>query len=83
MVPLQLSTDKITGHSFRYGAAQHAKECGLTDEEVQKLGRWTSEAFRIYTGTSLSELLELNYKFQSGKCRGLGYINNASPAYHA
>lgn len=34
MTTLGMNTDKITGHSFRYGAAQHAKECGLTDQEI-------------------------------------------------
>lgn len=77
MVSLGINTEKITGHSFRYGAAQHAKECGLTDHEIQCLGRWTSDVFKIYCGTSLSERLALNYKFQSGQCRGLGYVKNA------
>lgn len=76
MAQLSFSVHKITGHSFRYGAAQHAKDCGLTDEQIQRLGRWTSDAFKVYVGTSFSEVFELNYKFQSGQCLGLGYVKN-------
>lgn len=34
-----------TLHSFRKGAAQHAKDSGIQDDKVQALGRWTRQAF--------------------------------------
>ena len=32
------------GHSFRKGAAQHAADCGLSEDTIKQLGRWTSDA---------------------------------------
>ena len=55
------------GHSFRRGAAQHAKNHGVLDEHVQALGRWTSDAFRRYYDTSHAELFYLNKTFQTGR----------------
>ena len=56
-----------SGHSFRKGAAQHAKDNGLLDEHVQQLGRWSSNAFRLYFKTPQSELYRLNRAFQTGE----------------
>ena len=56
-----------SGHSFRRGAAQHAKDHGLLDEHIQTLGRWTSDAFRRYFDTPHAELFRLNKTFQTGK----------------
>ena len=35
-------------HSFRIGAASHAAEMGFTDAQIRTLGRWKSDAFRLY-----------------------------------
>ena len=35
-------------HSFRIGAATHAALLGLSDPEIQALGRWKSGAFKKY-----------------------------------
>jgi len=37
-----------SGHSFRWGAAQHASDIGMLDSEIQTLGRWSSTAFQLY-----------------------------------
>lgn len=52
-----------SGHSFRKGAAQHAADHGMLDEMIQKLGRWTSNAFRLYFTTSPESLYNLNLSF--------------------
>jgi integrase len=55
---------QYTGHSFRRGAAQDAMDKGFSDEEIQRLGRWTSEAFRLYCTTSQEDLFRLSVRFQ-------------------
>lgn len=35
-------------HSFCRGAAISAREAGLTDAEIQLLGRWKSDAYKLY-----------------------------------
>jgi integrase len=38
----------LTGHSFRHGAAQHASDLGMLHHEIQLLGQWSSDAFKLY-----------------------------------
>ncbi|KAH7114623.1 hypothetical protein EDB81DRAFT_848578 [Dactylonectria macrodidyma] len=54
------------GPQFRKGAAQHAHDSGILDDQIQMLGRWTSEAFRVYFTTNASVLYKLNHQFQTG-----------------
>lgn len=61
-----LPQSDYSGHSFRKGAVQHAANHGLLDEMIQKLGRWTSNAFRLYFTTSPESLYNLNLSFQKG-----------------
>ena len=62
-----IPSSHYSGHSFRKGAAQHAKDNGLLDEHIQQLGRWSSNAFRLYFKTPQSELYRLNRAFQTGE----------------
>ena len=43
-----LDASRYKGHSFRIGAASHAADKGFSDAQIRTLGRWKSEAFRIY-----------------------------------
>lgn len=43
-----LSTEHFKGHSFRIGEATHAASLGFSDQVIQKLGRWNSDAFKHY-----------------------------------
>lgn len=45
---LGLNTALYKSHSFRIGAATHAALLGLSDPEIQALGRWKSGAFKKY-----------------------------------
>jgi hypothetical protein len=63
---LGLQTEGYLGHSFRKGAAQHAHDSGILDDQIQILGRWTSEAFRVYFTTNAAVLYKLNRQFQTG-----------------
>ena len=43
-----LGTSRYKGHSFRIGAASHAAEKGFSDAQNRTLGRWKSDAFKLY-----------------------------------
>lgn len=45
---LDYDTKLYKGHSFRIGAATLAKSKGISDEQIQLLGRWKSNAYRKY-----------------------------------
>jgi len=66
MTNLGLNIAGIKGHSFRKGAAQHAHDAGVLQEQIQALGRWSSEAFRLYFSTPSSVLYAWNRQFQTG-----------------
>lgn len=53
-----------SGHSFRRGAATSAKEAGLTDNEIQLLGRWKSDAYRRYIQAHPNYILNTSKRFQ-------------------
>ena len=55
------------GHSFRKGAAQEAYNNRLSEDQIQILGRWTSESVRRYYKTDPSRLYALQKQFQTGK----------------
>ncbi len=61
-----LSESNFSGHNFRKEAAQHAADHGILDESIQKLGRWTSNAFKLYFTTTPETLFNLNLSFQKG-----------------
>ncbi|THH15404.1 hypothetical protein EUX98_g9472 [Antrodiella citrinella] len=41
-------TSNIGGHSLRSGGATHFAIAGWPDDRIQALGRWSSDAFKIY-----------------------------------
>ncbi len=55
-----------SGHSFRKGAAQREADHRMLDESIQRLGRWTSNAFKLYFTTTPETLFNLNLSFQKG-----------------
>lgn len=42
----------FSSHSFRIGAATSAAQKGLSKQQIQTLGRWSSEAFQSYIRTN-------------------------------
>jgi hypothetical protein len=58
---------QYAGHSFRRGAAQHASDNGILDEDIQRLGRWTSDAFKGYFNISLKYKFLLARRFLTGR----------------
>jgi len=58
--------DDYTNHSFRRGAAQHARDYGFAEAQLGLLGRWKSNAVKLYYKDSDAALLKLNDHFQRG-----------------
>jgi len=58
----------ILGHSFRKGAAQHAYEMRLSEQQIQTLGRWSSDSVKRYYKKSPTFLLNLQRQFITGPC---------------
>lgn len=53
-----------SGHSFWRGAATSAQEAGLTDAEIQLLGRWKSDAYLLYIQAHPTYILNTSRRFQ-------------------
>jgi len=43
-----LDISRCKSHSFRIGGACHATDKGYTDAQIRALGRWKSDAFKVY-----------------------------------
>jgi len=52
------------GHSFRRGAATWAAQAGISEGEIQILGRWRSDAYKAYIEFSQVEQVSLSKRFQ-------------------
>ena len=65
----------FSGHSPRRGAAQHASDNGIMDFDIQRLGRWSSEAFRGYFHVSIRHKYALNRRFQTGRAAPIVQIS--------
>ena len=55
----------FSGHSFRRGAATTARRAGLTEDEIQMLGRWKSDAYKLYIQTHPTYLLNASKRLQT------------------
>ena len=57
------------GHSFRRGAATWAAEVGISESQIQTLGRWRSDAYKAYIKYSQEERISLSECFQGARAR--------------
>lgn len=57
---LGLDSTKFAGHSFRRGGASSAFAAGLSDFEIQQLGRWRSDTFKLYIEPNRERLLSIS-----------------------
>lgn len=51
-----------SGHSFRRGAASSAAAAGYADFEIQLLGRWRSDAYKLYIDVPQERILHLSHR---------------------
>jgi len=54
------NASKFSGHSFRRGAASSAAAVGFNDYEIQQLGRWRSDTYKLYVDGSQDRILSLS-----------------------
>ena len=69
-------SEGFTPHSLRAGAATDAAQRGLPDSVVQQLGRWKSQAFRVYLRPSDSAQAAL-----SARLAGV-HLNSNTNTHH-
>ena len=60
LVTAGLDVSKFSGHSFRRGAATSAVVVGYSNYEIQQLGRWRSDAYRLYIDVPRDRILHLS-----------------------
>jgi hypothetical protein len=56
----------FAGHSFRRGAASQAAAGGCADHEIQLLGRWRSDAYKLYIDMDIRRLLHVSKLLHMG-----------------
>jgi hypothetical protein len=57
----------VKPHSFRIGGATALFAAGVTAEEIQTMGRWSSDVYKIYCRLSKERLLELSSRMSNAR----------------
>lgn len=57
---LGVDASRYAGHSFRRGMATSAATAGYSDYEIQLLGRWRSDAYKLYLDVPRERILALS-----------------------
>ena len=60
-----------SSHSFRRGAATSARDTGLSDDEIQLLGRWKSDLYRLYIIIYPARILNASRRHQRVRFRSV------------
>lgn len=54
----------LTGHSFRAGGATYLAAIGVREEDIKRMGRWTSDAWQVYVRDHPTIIAELQRRYQ-------------------
>ena len=60
LAEIGLNQSLYAGHSFHRGAATSAAAVGYSDYEIQLLGRWCSNAYKLYIDVPTTHVLHLS-----------------------
>ena len=63
---LHFKKENFNTHSFRIRAATSAKAANICDTHIQMLGRWKSNAYKLYIETPLQEIANLSRVLAAG-----------------
>ncbi len=56
LVAAKIPANNYRSHSFRVGAASQSSKLGFSDDEIQKFGRWESNAYKTYIRIPTAQL---------------------------
>lgn len=62
LMSVGLDASLFSGHSYRAGSATSAALAGLSDWEIQLLGRWTSSAYQRYIRAPRDSLIKFAHR---------------------
>ncbi|KAI4815990.1 hypothetical protein KUCAC02_006111 [Chaenocephalus aceratus] len=62
---LSLCIQHYSSHSFRIGAASTSARLGISDQTIQILGRWSSQAYHTYIRNNLNDLRQAHAQLSS------------------
>jgi hypothetical protein len=62
---LGIASAGYSRHSFYHGAATWACMVGLSDLDIQHLGRWTSDCFKLYVDIQSNIVVALNCRLHT------------------
>lgn len=65
-----IDATRYSGHSFRAGAATTGALVGMTDYELQLLGRWSSDAYRRYIRAPIPLLIGMSGRLAQSSAPG-------------
>lgn len=60
LIAARYNASNFSSHSFRGGGASSAAAAGFSDYEIQLLGRWRSDAYKLYIEPDPSRVLRLS-----------------------
>jgi integrase len=66
LTKLGLNASLFSGHSFRIGGATALAKAGVPEHIIQRMGRWSSDAFKGYIHTANSELARFALSMANG-----------------
>lgn len=79
LASLSFDALQFFGHSFRRGAASAAAAVGYAYHEIQLLGRWCSDTYKLYIDVPCEHILSLSAHLHLAAPRAHNFIPLALP----